>query len=86
MASISPRLSSLGCQSTKCKTPATQQVLFIEAATPIGTGSVLRGPVLGSTGQRLISYVFLGMGRYMCLFRELAWLEPHWVCGLRVPN
>lgn len=68
MASISPRLSSLGCQSTKCKTPATQQVLFIEAATPIGTGSVLRGPVLGSTGQRLISYVFLGMGVGTCAF------------------
>lgn len=37
--------SSLECQFTKGKNPATQQVLFIEPATPIGAGSVLRGPV-----------------------------------------
>lgn len=37
--------SSMECQFTKGKNPATQQVIFIEAATPIGTGSVLRGPV-----------------------------------------
>lgn len=44
VASISSSPPPWSASSPMVKDPATQQVLFIEPATPIGTGSVLRGP------------------------------------------